>query len=154
MNKRDDGENVPGTSSFRPDIGKEAQRPVGSKNTESPATDSERPNTSGSGGRQSYWTSDRYGWVLIVNGEKRARVEGPKIIILTHGDAKARRLVAPDAKVPFDIAERLLGIPKVDRFEDRGLRITSPRSMRERATTAFCQEVPKDRELRHYLSEA
>lgn len=106
--------------------------------------------------RKTYWTSDRYGWMLIVNGEKRARVDGSKVVILSHGESKPRRLISPDSKVPFDIAERLVGISKVERFEDRGLRIliTSPRPMGDRATAAFCQQVSKERELRHYLSKA
>jgi len=106
--------------------------------------------------RKAYWTSDRYGWMLIVNGEKRARVDGSKVVILTHSESKPRRLIAPDSTVPFDIAERLVGIPKVERFEDRGLRIliTSPRPIGERTTAAFCQQVSRERELRHYLSKA
>lgn len=106
--------------------------------------------------RKTYWTSDRHGWTLIVNGEKRARVDGPKLIILSHDQSKPRRLTAPDSKVPFDLAERLVGIPKVERFEDRGLRIliTSPRQSSERAAAAFCQKISKERELRYYLSNA
>ena len=79
-----------------------------------------------------------------------------KVIVLTHGGSKPRRVTVPDSQVPFDIAERLVGIPKVDRFKDRGLWIviTSPRPPSERATGEFSAKVPKDKELRHYLGEA
>lgn len=142
------------TTTAHPDLGASAPLPANPEKAN--VNDNSRSKTSASAERQTYWTSDRYGWLLIVNGEMRARVEGAKVILLTHRDTKPRRLIAPNSQVPFDVAERLIGIPKVDRFEDRGLQIiiTSPRPMQERATAAFCERVPKDRELRHYLSEA
>lgn len=105
---------------------------------------------------QTFWTFDRLGWLLFVNGEKRARVAGNKVVILTHDATKPRKLTAPDTKVPFAIAEQLLGIPRVSVFKDRGLKlvITCPRAMRERDAAQFAQRVPKDRELRHYLTKA
>lgn len=105
---------------------------------------------------QTFWASDRFGWLLFVNGEKRARVSGNKVVILTHGAEKPRKLTTPDARVPFEVAEQLLGIPKVTLFKDRGLKLvlTSSRAMRERDAAHFAQQVPKDRELRHYLTKA
>ncbi|MBA4174694.1 MAG: hypothetical protein C0511_19085 [Hyphomicrobium sp.] len=105
---------------------------------------------------QTFWTSDRFGWLLFVNGEKRARVAGNKVVILTHGAERPRKLTIPDAKVPFAVAEQLLGIPTVTAFKDRGLKLvlTSPRAARERDAAQFAQQVPKGRELRHYLTKA
>lgn len=142
------------TPTTGPNVG--ASAPLPTKPEKANVNDNGRSKTSASAERQTYWTSDRYGWLLIVNGEMRARVEGAKVILLTNRDTKPRRLIAPSSQVPFDVAERLIGIPRVDRFEDHGLRIiiTSPRPMQERATAAFCERVLKDRELRHYLSEA
>ena len=142
------------TPTSQPNVGASAPLPV--KPEKANVNDNRQSTRSGGAESQTYWTSDRYGWLLIVNGEMRARVEGARVILLTHRDTKPRRLIAPNSKVPFDVAERLIGIPRVDHFEDRGLRIiiTSPRPMQERATAAFCESVPKDRELRHYLSEA
>lgn len=150
--KGSDSSLVPPTT--RPDIG--ASGPMPTKSEEANARDNSRPKAAVGAERQTYWTTDRYGWLLIVNGEMRARVEGATVVLLTHRDTKPRRLIAPNSQVPFDVAERLIGIPRVDRFEDHGLHIiiTSPRPMQERATAAFCERVPKDRELRHYLSEA
>lgn len=105
---------------------------------------------------QTFWTSDRFGWLLFVNGEKRARVAGNKVVILTHGAEKPRKLTTPDAKVPFEVAEQLLGIPMVTVFKDRGLKLvlTCPRAAGERDAAQFAQKVPKGRELRHYLTKA
>lgn len=155
MSKRNDGDTAPIAPSLHQNVGKHAQRPDGA-NSQSPANDCPPAEASRDAERKTYWTSDKYGWMLIVDGERRARVDGSKVVIFTHGESKPRRLTAPDSKVPFDIAERLAGIPRVERFEDRGLRlfITSPRPMHERAAAAFSQKVSTERELRHYLSQA
>lgn len=153
VTKRNEGDTKP---VGLPNTSKVAQTAKNPAPPRSPANDHQTPKATRNADRKTYWTSDKGGWTLIVNGDKRARVEGSKVVILTHGDSKPRRVTAPDSKEPFAVAERLLGIPKVDRFEDRGLRIniTSPRTLRERATGEFCEKVPKEKELRHYLSEA
>ena len=89
MKNRKGSDSLLVTLTTRPDVG--ASAPLPAKPEKANVNDNSRCKTSASAERQTYWTSDRYGWMLIVNGEMRARVEGPKVILLTHRDTKPRR---------------------------------------------------------------
>jgi len=122
------------TTTAHPDLGASAPLPANPEKAN--VNDNSLSKTSAGAERQTYWTSDRYGWLLIVNGEMRARVEGPKVILLTHRDTKPRRLIAPNSQLPFDVAERLIGIPRVDRSKIVDYRSSLP-------PRARCKSAPR-----------
>lgn len=97
MKNRKGSDSLLVTPTTRPDVG--ASAPLPAKPEKANVNDNSRCKTSASAERQTYWTSDQYGWMLIVDGEMRAHVEGPKVILLTHRDTKPRRLIAPNSQV-------------------------------------------------------